>query len=77
MKSALVPPMLDLSVDRYNAWKAWKEKWDDYSELTGLKTKPDKYICAMIRYIFSNDTHNIYDRMASICLRKMQRNLRK
>ena len=30
------PPILDLYVDRYAAWKIWKSRWDDYSIVTGL-----------------------------------------
>ena len=61
MKNALVPPVLDLSVDRYCAWKIWKDKWEDYSLLTGLDEKDNKYKCAMLRYTFSSETRNIYE----------------
>ena len=37
MRNALVPPVLDLTVDRYSAWTAsWKKKWLDYALLTKL-----------------------------------------
>lgn len=58
MKQALVPPVLDLSVDRYSAYKGWKEKWNDYCLLTGLEGKDDKYINA--RNTFTSETRTIY-----------------
>ena len=61
MKQALVPPILDLTVDRFSAWKTWKEKWNDYSLLTGLEEKDEKYKSAMLRYTFTSETRNIYE----------------
>ena len=31
------PPVLDLFVDRYAAWRAWKAKWIDYCIVTELE----------------------------------------
>lgn len=61
MKNALVPPILDLSVDRFLAWKTWKEKWTDYAMLTGLEEKSPQYISAMIRYTFTSETRSIFE----------------
>ena len=61
MRNALVPPVLDLTVDRYSAWTTWKKKWLDYALLTKLATKDEPYQCAMIRYTFTSDTRNIYE----------------
>ena len=41
MRNALVPPVLDLTVDRYSAWTTWKKKWLDYALLTKLSTKDE------------------------------------
>ena len=43
-------PRLDLSVERYNAFKSWKSKWDDYVMLTNLSAKEPAYQAAMLRY---------------------------
>ena len=61
MRSALVPPVLDLTVDRYAAWTSWKKKWEDYALITGLTTKDPKYQSAMIRYTFNTETGNIFE----------------
>ena len=55
------PPILDLSVDRYAAWKIWKSRWDDYSIVTGLNEKAPAYQCSMLRYAFSEETRKIYE----------------
>ena len=56
----LQPPVLDLNVERYAAFRAWKEKWDDYVLLSGLGDKDKKMQAAMLRYTFSTDTQKIY-----------------
>ena len=40
-------PRLDLSVDRYSAFKSWKSKWDDYVMLSNLEAKQPAYQAAM------------------------------
>ena len=32
-------PRLDLSVERYSAFRSWKSKWDDYVMLSNLEAK--------------------------------------
>ena len=54
-------PKLDLSVERYSAYRSWKSKWDDYVLLSNLETRPAPYRAAMLRYAFSDDTRQIYD----------------
>ena len=54
-------PKLDLSVDRYCAYKSWRSKWDDYVMLTELDKKGEAYQAAMLRYAFTDDTRQIYD----------------
>ena len=61
MKQSLVPRVLDLSVDHFSAWKIWKEKRNDYSLLTGLKEKEEKYKSTILRYTFTSDTRTIYE----------------
>ena len=60
-KMIWTPPILDLSVDRYVAWKAWLAKWNDYFIMTELGKKAPEYQCAMLRYTFTDETRNIYD----------------
>ena len=55
------PPILDLSVDRNVAWKAWLAQWNDYFIVTELGKKAPAYQCAMLRYTFTDEARNIYD----------------
>ena len=61
MGDKLKPPTLDLSVDRFAAFRSWKEKWNDYVLLTDLAAKDPEYQSAILRYTFSTETRNIYD----------------
>eukprot|EP00794_Sanderia_malayensis_P002412 gene2412-2781_t len=61
LKSALNPPTLDLSVDRYAAWTIWRQKWNDYSLLAKLSAQPKEYQCALLRYTFTDETRNVYE----------------
>ena len=60
-KSSLHPPLLDLTADRYAAFKSWKTKWQDYVLLSVLKDKDEEFQSAMMRYTFSAEKRNIYD----------------
>ena len=60
-KTSIAPPTLDLSVDRYAAFKSWKEKWSDDVMLSGLADKDESYQAAMLRYTFSAETRSIYE----------------
>ena len=42
-------PVLDLSVDRYTAWRAWKAKWINYCIVTELEKKAPEYLSTMLR----------------------------
>ena len=42
-KNLWTPPTLDLSVDRYAAFKAWRTQWEDYAIITELDQKPNQY----------------------------------
>ena len=64
MRRGLTPPILDLTVDRYAAFKIWKQKWNDYKLLTDLDNKPVEFQCAMLRYTFSDETRNIYEALS-------------
>lgn len=55
------PPILDLAVDRYAAWKNWNEKWKDYGVVTELEKKPKDYQCSILRYTFTDETRKIYN----------------
>ena len=55
------PPVLDLSVDRYSAYKAWSDRWNDYSIVTKLKDENAEYRCSMLRYTFTEETRKIYN----------------
>ena len=58
-KNTWEPPKLDLSVDRYSAYKAWKESWDDYAVITKLAQQEAGYQCSMLRYAFTEETRRI------------------
>ena len=55
------PPILDLSVDRYSAYKAWHNRWIDYSIVTKLQDETPEYRCSMLRYTFTEETRKIYN----------------
>lgn len=42
------PPILDLSVDRYAAFKMWKSRWEDFTVVTELSKKPAEFQCSML-----------------------------
>ncbi len=54
-------PKLDLSVERYSAYKSWRSKWDDYVLLSKLEEKEAPYQAAMLRYSFVDDTRTVYE----------------
>ena len=54
-------PKLDLSVERYSAFRSWKSKWEDYVMLSSLSAKEPQYQAAMLRYAFTDETRQIYD----------------
>lgn len=55
------PPILDLSVERYAAWKNWKEKWDDFVVVTELEKKSAAVQCSTLRYTFTDETRRVYN----------------
>ena len=55
------PPKLDLSVDRYCAFKTWHERWTDYSVVTKLSDESPEYQCSTLRYTFTEETRKIYE----------------
>ena len=60
-KMSWTPPIVDLSVDRYVARKAWWAKWNDYFIVTELGKKALGHQCVMQMYAFTDETRNIYD----------------
>ena len=58
------PPKLDLNVDRYNAFKAWNDRWEDYAIVTKLSAESPEYQCSMLRYTFTEETRKIYNTLA-------------
>ena len=48
-------------MDRYAAFTAWKEKWDDYVLLSQFDQQNKKTQSALLRYTFSSDTRKIYN----------------
>ena len=57
------PPKLDLSVDRYSAFKTWKDKWTDYVVVTKLEAESPEYQASMVRYTFTEETRKIYNNL--------------
>ena len=50
------PPKLDFSVDRGDAFRAWKMRWDDFALLSGLCAQPQPVQMAVLRSCLSDDT---------------------
>ena len=55
------PPKLDLSVDRYNAFKTWNDRFSDYAVVSKLEAETAEYKCSILRYCFTEDTRRIYN----------------
>ena len=55
----LNPPILDLTVSRYNDFKQWMMKWRDYEVPTDLQGKHTEYQSAMLRYTFSTEIRHV------------------
>ena len=55
------PPKLDLSVDRLNAFKTWKDRFSDYAVVSKLEEESAEYKCSILRYCFTEDTRRIYN----------------
>ena len=58
------PPILDLSVDRFAAFKIWRSRWNDFAIVTELAQKEPEFQCSMLRYAFSEDTRKIYESLS-------------
>ena len=52
---------MDLSVDRYSALKAWKDRWTDYVVVSKLDQETAAYQCSTLRYTFTEETRKIYN----------------
>ena len=50
---------IDLTVDRYAAFKSWKTKRQDYTLLSRLKDKDEEFQSAIMCYTFSAETRNV------------------
>ena len=55
------PPKLDLSVDRYCAFKTWKERYTDFTVVTKLTDLSEEYQASMVRFTFTEETRKIYN----------------
>ena len=55
---------MDLTVDRYNAFKAWKDRFDDYAVVSKLDQEDPAYQCSILRYCFTEETRKIYNTLA-------------
>ena len=55
------PPKLDISVDRYSAFMAWEERWEDYVIVTKLTDESAEYQSSTLRYMLSEETRKIYE----------------
>ena len=60
-RSNFEPPKLDLTVDRYSAFKTWKDRWTDYVVVTKLSDEAAEYQSSMLRYTFTEETRKIYN----------------
>ena len=57
-------PVLELGVDKYSAFKLWKERWDDYELLSDFQEKDPNVQAALLRYSFTEETRKIYSSLA-------------
>lgn len=57
----LESPKLDLSVNRYAAFKTWKDRWEHYVIVTKLAEESAGYQASLLRYSFTEDTRKIHN----------------
>ena len=60
---ATQPGKLDLSTDRGDAFKVWKERWEDYFLLSGIKSMDPRVQMAALRACLSDDTLRVVRNM--------------
>ena len=60
---ATQPEKLDLSTDRGDAFKVWKERWEDYMLLSGIRNLEPRVQMAALRACLSDDTLRVVRNM--------------
>ena len=51
-----MPPKLDVTVDRGEAFSLWEQRWSDFSHLSGLAKKEPSFQMALLRSCLADDT---------------------
>ena len=54
-----IPDRLDLSTDRGDAFRSWKERWDDFYLLSGIVVMEPKAQMAALRSCLTDDTNRV------------------
>ena len=57
------PPTLDLETNSSENWKLWKQMWNNYLIVSGLDSKPDPYVTALLLHSIAKDATRIYNGM--------------
>ncbi len=57
------PSPLDLEENRSDNWKLWKQQWGNYLIVSGLDTKPAKYVVALLLHSVGKDALRLYNGM--------------
>ena len=57
------PKPLDVDGDRADNWKIWKQRWDNYCIITGLRLldQPEDYKCAMLLHSIGIEAMRIFN----------------
>ena len=57
------PPTLDLETNSSENWKLWKQMWNNYLIVSGLDSKPDRYVTALLLHSIGKDALRVYNGM--------------
>ena len=57
------PPTIDLETNSSENWKLWKQMWNNYPIVSGLDSKPDRYVTALLLHSIGKDALRVYNGM--------------
>ncbi len=76
LPSSSPPPTLDLETNSSENWKLWKQIWYNYLIVSGLDSKPECYVTALLIHIIGVFiAANNWKKKTEIILIKPQRSL--
>ena len=61
LPSSSPPPTLDLETNSSEKWKLWKQMWYNYLIVSGVDSKPDRYVIALLLHSIGEDALRVYN----------------